>query len=86
MLLLHNHLDVRKNYVYNFFGVPLNNFKSKFVALLSLPVWHFLCFFSVISSVEISQNLLFSAALSERNFVVFHIRPCKVYELIIEIE
>ena len=30
-------------------------------------------FFSVVSSVESSRNLLFSAALSVRNFVVFHI-------------
>ena len=64
--------------LYGNFGVPLNNFKPKFVAALSLPVWPFLFFvffFSVVSSEESSRNLLFVAALSERNFVVFHIRP-----------
>lgn len=48
---------------------------SKFVAFLSLPVWHFLL-------VEGLRNLLFSAALSERNFVVSILRQTKVYELI----
>ena len=53
--------------------MPLNNFKPKFVAFLSLPVWHFLSF-SVVSSVESSRNLLFCVALPERNFVVFYTR------------
>ena len=43
------------------------------MAFLSLSVLHFL-FFPVFSSVESSRSLLFSAALSERNFFVFHIR------------
>ena len=38
------------------------------------------CFFFLL--VEGLQNLLFSAALSERNFVVSILRQTKVYELI----
>ena len=51
LFLLHNQLDVRKNKLIialnllGNFGVPLNNFRPKFVAFLSLPVWHFLFFF-----------------------------------------
>ena len=80
LLLLRNQLDVRNNEAYNFFkfvrklGVPLNNFKPKFVALFVAAGMAFSVFFSVVSSVESSRNLLFSTALSERNFVVFHIR------------
>ena len=78
--MLRNQLDVRNNEAYNLFKfirklrVPLDNFKPKFVAFLKQRIWHFLFFLSVVSSVESSRNLLFSAALSERNFVVFHIR------------
>ena len=84
MLLLYNQLDVRKNYAYTIYFLICKEtseyheiISNQSVWLfLSLPVWHFLfvVVFSVVSSVESSLNLLFSAALFERNLVVFHIR------------
>ena len=63
------------------FGALLNNFKPKFVAV----------FFVLVSSVKSSRNQLFTAAWSERNFVLsisafYILGQTKAYELIIEIE
>ena len=84
LLLLYNQLDVRKNYAYTIYFLICKETSEyhKIISnqsvwlFLSLPVWHFLfvVVFSVVSSVESSLNLLFSAALFERNLVVFHIR------------
>ena len=52
----------------------IKKFQTKISCFFVAAGLVFSVFFSVVSSVESSRNLLFSAALSVRNFVVFHIR------------
>ena len=55
------------------FGVPLNNFKPKFVAFFVAAGMAFSVFFGCFVGRKLAKST-FPAALSVRNFVVFHTR------------
>ena len=61
--------------LYGNFGVPLNNFKPKFVAALSLPVWPFLffVFFFLLFRRKKAREIYFLSPLCPREILLFSI-------------